>query len=227
MPRVELTVFARRDLRVFFEDARKMALRGEARTGGDRRERLVGITEPAFCLVRYHRAPHSREMRASAAPHRCSPLALSGEDDPLCFVPNKAVKMEEQGDIITDVLVCFENLVAADHDRIPGRETPRHGKSACACEWIFSEMCGIRVAGENRFEIAPQIGGILAYASLVYRSTHGAVCCAPEITTPYCRKRACAKICFDVCFLVVEFYENDVDLFYISYLKILNIVFYV
>ena len=40
-------------------------------------------------------------------------------------------------------------------------------------------------------------------------------------------KRACAKICFDVCFLVIEFHENDVGLFQISYLNILNIIFYI
>lgn len=57
-------------------------------------------------------------------------------------------------------------------------------------------MCGIRVAGENRFEIAPQIGEILAYASLAYRSTHGAVFCAPEIATPYCRKTSLRKNLF-------------------------------
>lgn len=43
------------------------------------------------------------------------------------------------------------------------------------CEWIFRTMCGIRVAGENRFEIAPCPGGSLTHAAFTYKSVYGEV----------------------------------------------------
>ena len=55
-----------------------------------------------------------------------------------------------------------------------------HYSKGAVCEWIFSEMCGIKVAGENRFEISPCVGGSLTYASLAYRSVYGRVSCSWE-----------------------------------------------
>ena len=60
-----------------------------------------------------------------------------------------------------------ENPVSLDH----------YSKGA-VCEWIFSEMCGVSVAGENRFSIAPKPGGSIRSASLRYQSVYGEVGCA-------------------------------------------------
>ncbi|SCJ18681.1 Bacterial alpha-L-rhamnosidase [uncultured Flavonifractor sp.] len=50
-----------------------------------------------------------------------------------------------------------------------------HYSKGAVCEWIFRTMCGIRVAGENRFEIAPCPGGSLTHAAFTYKSVYGEV----------------------------------------------------
>lgn len=55
-----------------------------------------------------------------------------------------------------------------------------HYSKGAVCEWIFSRMCGIQVAGENRFVISPCVGGTLTHASLSYRSVYGKVSCRWE-----------------------------------------------
>ena len=62
-----------------------------------------------------------------------------------------------------------ENPVSLDH----------YSKGA-VCEWIFSEMCGVSVAGGNRFTIAPKPGGSIRSASLRYQSVYGEVSSAWE-----------------------------------------------
>lgn len=54
-----------------------------------------------------------------------------------------------------------------------------YSKGACL-EWVFSRMCGIQVAGENHFVIAPQPGGSFTHASLSYQSIYGKVECRWE-----------------------------------------------
>lgn len=49
-----------------------------------------------------------------------------------------------------------------------------YSKGACL-EWVFSRMCGIQIAGENRFRIAPQPGGHFTHAALSYSSLYGTV----------------------------------------------------
>ena len=49
-----------------------------------------------------------------------------------------------------------------------------YSKGACL-EWVFSRMCGIQVAGENRFVIAPQPGGHFTHAALAWQSLYGKV----------------------------------------------------
>ena len=51
-----------------------------------------------------------------------------------------------------------------------------YSKGAC-CEWIFREMCGIHVDGENRFLLAPKPGGHFTHAKTTYRSVYGEVSC--------------------------------------------------
>ena len=48
-----------------------------------------------------------------------------------------------------------------------------HYSKGAVCEWLFRTMCGIRVAGENRFVIAPRPGGHFTAAQAVYDSVYG------------------------------------------------------
>lgn len=49
-----------------------------------------------------------------------------------------------------------------------------YSKGAC-CEWLFKEMCGIKVDGENHFTIAPKPGGRFTFANTEYQSVYGKV----------------------------------------------------
>ena len=49
-----------------------------------------------------------------------------------------------------------------------------YSKGACL-EWVFSEMCGIQVAGENTFRLAPKPGGSFTYAEFFYQSLYGRI----------------------------------------------------
>ncbi len=51
-----------------------------------------------------------------------------------------------------------------------------YSKGAC-CEWLFKVMCGIEVAGENRFRLAPIPGGRFTHAETHYNSIYGMVSC--------------------------------------------------
>ena len=50
-----------------------------------------------------------------------------------------------------------------------------HYSKGAVCEWLFTSMCGIQVAGENHFTIAPKPGGHFTYASARYDSIYGMV----------------------------------------------------
>lgn len=50
-----------------------------------------------------------------------------------------------------------------------------HYSKGAVCEWIFTEMCGVRIAGERVFCIEPKVGGTLTHASLSYDSAWGRV----------------------------------------------------
>ncbi len=50
-----------------------------------------------------------------------------------------------------------------------------HYSKGAAVEWLFTTMCGIRVAGENRFVIAPRPGGSFTHAGARYDSVFGTV----------------------------------------------------
>lgn len=50
-----------------------------------------------------------------------------------------------------------------------------HYSKGAVCEWLFKTMCGIRVAGENRFLIAPQPGGNFTYTKGSYQSIYGKI----------------------------------------------------
>lgn len=53
-----------------------------------------------------------------------------------------------------------------------------HYSKGAVCAWLFRTMCGIRVAGENRFVIAPRPGGGFTHASARYVSVCGEVASA-------------------------------------------------
>ena len=50
-----------------------------------------------------------------------------------------------------------------------------HYSKGAVCEWIFSEMCGIKVGGENEYIISPKVGGSITYAECEYTGVYGKV----------------------------------------------------
>lgn len=50
-----------------------------------------------------------------------------------------------------------------------------HYSKGAVCEWLFKEMCGINVSGENHFVIKPQPGGHFNFAKAEYKSIFGTV----------------------------------------------------
>ena len=50
-----------------------------------------------------------------------------------------------------------------------------HYSKGAVCQWLFETMCGIHVAGENEFFIAPKPGGSFAHAKAEYNSVYGKV----------------------------------------------------
>lgn len=57
-----------------------------------------------------------------------------------------------------------------------------HYSKGAVLEWVFSTMCGVQIAGENRFRIAPVPGGTFTNARLEYQSRFGKVVSAWEKT---------------------------------------------
>lgn len=55
-----------------------------------------------------------------------------------------------------------------------------HYSKGAVCEWLFREMCGIHVDGENHFTIAPHPGGSFSHAGARYQSVYGMVSCRWE-----------------------------------------------
>ena len=56
-----------------------------------------------------------------------------------------------------------------------------HYSKGAVCEWLFGDMCGIKVSGENKFTIAPKVGGKETFAKCEYQSVYGKVSCGWEI----------------------------------------------
>lgn len=50
-----------------------------------------------------------------------------------------------------------------------------HYSKGAVVEWLFGTMCGIKVAGENRFTVAPTPGGHFTIAKAEYDSVYGTV----------------------------------------------------
>ncbi len=69
-----------------------------------------------------------------------------------------------------------------------------HYSKGAVCEWIFSQMCGVSVAGENRFLIAPKPGGNLTHARTEYASVYGKVSCGWNRTQDGCKYRVSVPV---------------------------------
>ena len=50
-----------------------------------------------------------------------------------------------------------------------------HYSKGAVCEWLFGEMCGIRVAENNTYIVAPKVGGSITYASCEYNGIYGKI----------------------------------------------------
>ena len=50
-----------------------------------------------------------------------------------------------------------------------------HYSKGAVCEWIFSEMCGIKVSQNNTYIVEPKVGGSLTHASCEYNGIYGRV----------------------------------------------------
>ena len=59
-----------------------------------------------------------------------------------------------------------------------GTASLNHYSKGAVLEWVFDTMCGVRVDGENHFEILPCPGGSFTHASFTYQSIYGKVCSA-------------------------------------------------
>lgn len=56
-----------------------------------------------------------------------------------------------------------------------GAGSLNHYSKGAVCAWLFKTMCGIQMAGENQFVIAPRPGGSFTYAAASYQSIYGKV----------------------------------------------------
>ena len=50
-----------------------------------------------------------------------------------------------------------------------------HYSKGAVCEWLFGEMCGIKVAENNTYIVAPKVGGSITHASCEYNGIYGNV----------------------------------------------------
>ena len=50
-----------------------------------------------------------------------------------------------------------------------------HYSKGAVCEWLFSEMCGIKVEENNTYTVAPKVGGSISRASCEYNGVYGKV----------------------------------------------------
>ena len=63
----------------------------------------------------------------------------------------------------------------SDNGKGGGIASLNHYSKGAVCEWIFDEMCGVKIAGENQFMIAPNPGGHFTHAKFEYDSIYGTV----------------------------------------------------
>lgn len=78
--------------------------------------------------------------------------------------------MVEQG-----ATTVWEEYTAYDEKGSPLRRSMNHYSPGAVCGFLFETVCGIQVAGENQFAIAPVPGGTLTHARAEYDSPYGRV----------------------------------------------------
>lgn len=69
----------------------------------------------------------------------------------------------------------WENYISFDENGHPKMTSLNHYSPGAVCAFLFNTVCGIRVTGENSFEIRPIPGGTLTYADASYLSPYGKV----------------------------------------------------
>ena len=69
----------------------------------------------------------------------------------------------------------WENWEGPYNTQGAGLGSLNHYSKGAVCRWLFETMCGIRVAGENRFTVSPRPGGDLTHAEASYMSIYGKV----------------------------------------------------
>ena len=66
-----------------------------------------------------------------------------------------------------------------------------HYSKGAVCQWLFETMCGIHIAGENEFILAPKPGGRFTHAKAEYNSVYGKIICG-------WRRTEDGKYCYEV-----------------------------
>ncbi len=69
----------------------------------------------------------------------------------------------------------WENYLSFDEEGHPKMTSLNHYSPGAVCAFLFSTVCGIRVTGENQFEIKPIPGGTLTHAEASFLSPYGKV----------------------------------------------------
>ncbi len=69
----------------------------------------------------------------------------------------------------------WENWDGPFNTQGAGLGSLNHYSKGALVEWLFTSMCGIRVAGENRFTVSPQPGGSFTMAEASYDSIFGTI----------------------------------------------------
>ncbi|MCM1027958.1 MAG: alfa-L-rhamnosidase, partial [Roseburia sp.] len=93
--------------------------------------------------------------------------------------------MVEQG-----ATTVWENCNGYDEEGHPVLQSMNHYSPGAVCAFLFETVCGIHVAGENKFYIAPVSGGTLTEAEGSYDSPYGRVSCSWKKTE--------GKVCYSV-----------------------------
>ena len=94
-------------------------------------------------------------------------LTEAGETETAYKMLENTEKPGWLGEVLDGATTIWENW--------EGNLSQNHYSPGAVCQWLFESVAGIRVAGENRFRIAPIPGGTLTRAKASYRSPYGLV----------------------------------------------------
>ena len=50
-----------------------------------------------------------------------------------------------------------------------------HYSKGAVCEWLFGEMCGIKVDENNTYIVSPKVGGTITHAACEYNGIYGKI----------------------------------------------------